>query len=99
LESTQKGRQKKASQKVVCEAGGVRTPMAITSPATPKAKRLSVVAVVGGVLAVLWGTTDWLVAVEIPDYLVSSITSLAMLIAGFYDFKRDDDVVIYNGDD
>jgi len=72
--------------------------MAITPPATPKAKRLSVVAVAGGVLAVLWGTTDWLVAVEIPDYLVSSITSLAMLIAGFYDFKRSDDVVIYDGD-
>ncbi len=67
-------------------------------PATPKVKRLSVVAVTGGVLAVLWGTTDWLVSVEIPDYLVSSITSLAMLVAGFYDFKWSDTSTLYDGD-
>ena len=54
----------------------------------PKTKRLSTVAVTGAVLAVVWAIADsWL---NIDSVVVSSVTALAMLVAGFYDFKYDD---------
>ena len=57
---------------------------------TPKAKRLSVVAVAGAVFALVWSLGDWLIPAAIPPVVVSSVTSLGMLVAGFVDFRHAD---------
>ena len=57
----------------------------------PKAKRLSTVALAGAVLAVWWAIFDELSSGGVSAVIVSAITSLVMLVAGFYDFKHGDD--------
>ena len=59
-------------------------------PETPKAKRLSTVALSGAILAVVWAILDEYTSLLTPAVIVSSITSLVMLVAGFYDFKNKD---------
>ena len=59
-------------------------------PETPKAKRLSTVALSGAILAVVWAILDEYTSLLTPAVLVSSITSLVMLVSGFYDFKNVD---------
>ena len=60
------------------------------TPDTPKAKRLSTVALSGAVLAVIWSLFDGLFEVDLPAVFISSSTSLIALVAGFYDFKHKD---------
>ena len=61
----------------------------IAPPSTPKAKRLSTVALAGAVLAVVWAIFDEFGG-GLPAVVVSAVTSLVMLVAGFYDFKHKD---------
>ena len=58
------------------------------APDTPKAKRLSTVALAGAVLAVIWAIVDEFTTYGVSAVIVSAITSLVMLVAGFYDFKN-----------
>ena len=60
------------------------------APDTPKAKRLSTVALSGAILAVVWAIVDEYSDLGAPAVIVSAITSLVMLVAGFYDFKHAD---------
>jgi len=58
----------------------------------PKAKRMSVVALTAAVFALLWALVDWALGDNyFPPVVVSAVTSLGMLVAGFYDFKHEDD--------
>ena len=57
----------------------------IMASTSTKTKRLSTVALSGAVLAVVWSIGDQMVNAEVPAVVVSSITSLVMLVAGFYD--------------
>lgn len=59
------------------------------SEASPKVKRLSTVALAGAVLAVVWAVADEFLGV--PAVVVSAVTSLVMLVSGFYDFRADGD--------
>lgn len=61
------------------------------APETPKAKRLSTVALSGAVLAVIWAIVDEFTTFGVSAVIVSAITSLVMLVAGFYDFKHVDE--------
>ena len=54
------------------------------TPTTPKSKRLSVVGLVGAVLAVVWAGLGWL-GVAAPDVFVSAVGTLAALLAAAYD--------------
>ena len=54
------------------------------TPTTPKSKRLSVVAVTGAVLAVVW-TGLAAFGINIADPFVSAVGTLAALIAAAYD--------------
>ena len=58
------------------------------APDTPKAKRLSTVALSGAILAVVWAVVDEIWSWGVSPVIVSAITSLVMLVAGFYDFKH-----------
>ena len=62
----------------------------IAPPSTPKAKRLSTVALAGAILAVVWSLFDGFSDVYLPAVVISAVTSLVMLVAGFYDFKHAD---------
>ena len=62
---------------------------------SPKAKRLSMVAVTGAGLAVVWSIVE--VRFDPSSVFVSSMTALAMLLAGFVDFKHEDDD-LFTGD-
>ena len=62
----------------------------IAPPSTPKAKRLSTVALAGAILAVVWAIVDEFTTFGVSAVIVSAITSLVMLVAGFYDFKHVD---------
>ena len=65
---------------------------------SPKVKRLSTVALTGAALAVVWSLADALF--DPSPVFVSSVTSLVMLLAGFYDFKAEDSgVVTFTGED
>ena len=55
---------------------------------SPKTKRLSTVALTGAVLAVIWSIAD--AYLEPTAAVVSAITGLTMLFAGFVDFKHED---------
>lgn len=55
------------------------------TPTTPKSKRLSVVAVTGAALAVLWGGLSWVWNIEAPDTFVSAVGTLAAMLAAAYD--------------
>ena len=69
--------------------------MAGLADSSPKAKRLSMVAVTGAGLAVVWSIADvWL---NVPSTVVASTTGLFMLVAGFIDFKHEDDH-LFDGD-
>jgi len=48
----------------------------LLKPATPKAKRLSMVALTGAALAVVWAGAAW-AGVEAPDSFVSAVGTLA----------------------
>ena len=63
----------------------------IAPPSSPKAKRLSTVALAGAILAVIWAIVDELSSFGVSAVIVSAITSLVMLVAGFYDFKHKDE--------
>ena len=67
------------------------------APDTPKAKRLSTVALAGAGLAVIWSLVDGLWEVDLPAVFISAVTSFVMLIEGFYDFKHSD-VDSYGGE-
>ena len=54
------------------------------TPTTPKSKRLSVVAVTGAALAVVWSLLSWS-GIAAPDVVVSSIGTLAALLAASFD--------------
>ncbi len=70
----------------------------IAPPSTPKAKRLSSVALAGAILAVIWAIVDEFTAFGVSAVIVSAITSLVMLMAGFYDFRAGDDVETFAGE-
>jgi hypothetical protein len=56
-------------------------------PQTPKGQRLSLVALAGAAMALLWAILEW-AGVEVPAPVISALTSLVMLLAGFYDHKN-----------
>jgi len=61
---------------------------------SPKTKRLSMVALAGAVMAVIWVIIDsWF---EVDAVFVSTVTSLVMLLAGFVDHKNPP---TYDGED
>jgi predicted histidine transporter YuiF (NhaC family) len=62
---------------------------------TPKAKRLSRVALAGALMAVLWALVDQ-TAIKVDAVVVSAITGLIMLLAGYLDHK---DPPTYSGED
>lgn len=72
--------------------------MLMAVPVTNKTKRLSLVAVTGAALALVWAIFDELFSVGWSPAIVSGVTSLAMLLAGFYDWKRQDTAVLFNGE-
>jgi len=49
-------------------------------PNTPKGRRLSLVALVGAVLALVWALSEW-AGLSVPDGVISGTTGLATLIA------------------
>ena len=65
-------------------------------PQTPKAKRISIVSLSAAVMLLLWAIADW-AGVSVPAPVISALTSLVMLVAGFIDFKHADDIV-YDGE-
>ena len=66
----------------------------------PKAVRMSVVALTGAVLTVVWAFVDEFANQAISPILVSSVTALFMLIAQFYDYRASvSGVDLFDGDD
>lgn len=66
-------------------------------PVSNKAKRLSLVALTGGVLTLVFSLIDaygW----SSPPTVVAAVTSLSMLLAGFYDWKRAEEAELYDGE-
>ena len=72
--------------------------MARVAESSPKTKRLSTVALVAAILAVFWAMIDNIANFEVDAVIVSSVTALAMLLAGFWDFKHADKET-YNPED
>ena len=66
--------------------------------ASAKQKRLSSVALSAAVLAVVWAIVDEFTAGTMSPVIVSAVTSLVMLLAGFYDFKHSDDESFSGGE-
>lgn len=62
-----------------------------------KTKRMSLVALTGAILALLWAVVDEVSGYPLNPAIVSGVTSLAMLVAGFVDFRHEDDSVLYDG--
>ena len=62
----------------------------VMARASNKQKRLSTVALAGAVLAVTWAIVDQVFEGTVDAVIVSAVTSLVMLVAGFYDFKHSD---------
>ena len=54
---------------------------------SPKAVRMSVVAITAATMGVVWAVVDSATAMELDAVVVSSVTALVMLIAQFYDYK------------
>ena len=71
--------------------------MARVAESSPKTKRLSTVALVAAILAVVWAIVDNQVE-NVDAVIVSTVTSLTMLLAGFWDFKHADKET-YNPED
>ena len=66
----------------------------------PKAVRMSVVALTGAILTVVWALVDEFANQAISPILVSSVTALFMLIAQFYDYRATvTGADIFDGDD
>ena len=63
--------------------------MARVAESSPKTKRLSTVALMGAILAVVWAIVDNMVG-SVDAVIVSTVTSLFMMLAGFWDFKHSD---------
>ena len=53
-------------------------------PTTPKSKRLSLVGLTGAAMAVIWAALAW-AGIEAPDAFVSSVGTLAAILAGYRD--------------
>jgi uncharacterized membrane protein len=64
-------------------------------PQTNKSKRISLVALSGAVMALIWALAEW-AGIEVPAPVISTVTSLVMLLAGFIDFTHADDD-LYDG--
>jgi len=56
-------------------------------PNTPKGRRLSVVALAGAVLTLIWSLADW-AGLNVPEAVVSAITGLSMLYAGSFEVGK-----------
>lgn len=69
-------------------------------PQTAKSRRLSLVSLSAAVMAVVWYVLDTWTDFYIDPVGVSLITSLVMLISGFYDLRaKDAGAELYHGDD
>ena len=65
----------------------------------PKAVRMSKVALSAAVMAVVWAIVDEFTSVGFSPIVVSSITSLVMLLAQFYDYKaKVEGVEVFEGE-